>query len=149
MLLPIMHEPIMTRWWTKGKSAAPSFRKYVIVYSALAKAVVNQSTTKMAENMIASDIVSLAREPVLRSGIEILATYAEACFNEKFKWSQGSDPKVSRFFIKARSLEEMIRSWRTQPELEHFRKSVEPIPEEATNAKPINRGCKKQGWTST
>jgi hypothetical protein len=144
-----MQEPIMTRWWTTG-IAALSFRKYCDVYCALAKAVVNQSTTKMAENMIGSDIISLAREPVIRSDIEILATYAEVCFNEHFEWSQGTDPNVgtpgflsyhqsSRYFIKARNLEEMVRSWRTQAEFEVFRKSVELIPAEATKERPINR----------
>jgi hypothetical protein len=66
-LLAIMQEPIMTRWWTTTGIAALSFHKYGTVYSALAKAVVNQSTRKMAENMIGSDIVSLATEPVLRN----------------------------------------------------------------------------------
>jgi hypothetical protein len=153
-LLAIMQEPIITRWWTTG-IAALSFRKYGQVYSALAKAVVNQSTTKMAENMIGSDIVSLAREPVIRSDVEVMATYAEVFFNENFKWSQGSDPnvgtpgflthhQVSRFFIKARKMEEMIRSWKTIPEFEHFRKSVEAIPTEATKEMPINRDVQEK-----
>jgi glutamate synthase domain-containing protein 2 len=87
---------------------------------------------------------------VIRSDIEILATYADAFFNEHFKWSQGSDPNVgtpgfltfhlvSRYYVKARSLEEMTKSWRTQPKFEHFRKSVEAIPTEATKEMPITR----------
>jgi hypothetical protein len=52
---------------------------------------------------------------VIRSDIDILATYAEVCFNEHFLWSQSFDPEigfhlVSRFFINAGNLEFMIQS---------------------------------------
>jgi hypothetical protein len=57
-LLAIMQAPILTQWWTAG-IAALSFRKYGEVYQALALAVVNQSTTKKAENMIVQTFVHL------------------------------------------------------------------------------------------
>jgi hypothetical protein len=68
-----MQEPLVTRWWTIGSLAQFASMKYVEFFLLMAKACCNITKTDQKENIITSNLLSLASSDWIRADIYLIA----------------------------------------------------------------------------
>ncbi len=75
-----MQEPLVTRWWTIG-SLAQFATKYLDFFLLMAKACCNMTKTDEKENIIASNLLSLASSDWIVANIYLIAGVAKSWLN--------------------------------------------------------------------
>jgi hypothetical protein len=134
-LLKATQEPLVTRWWTIG-SLAILTPKHLDFFLLLAKGVCNMTNTDQKENIIASNLLSLASSEWIIADVFFISAISKCWLNPHMKWYQGSDPMVCRpgllslhrsvrFFLMIEDLDQIRRDWRTNEGFEKFSKQVE------------------------
>jgi hypothetical protein len=92
-LMQVMQEPIITRWWTMG-SLAIFAAKYLHFFLLMAKVCCNMMKTDQKENIIASNLLSLASSNWIVANIYLISGVAKSWLNPQMRWYQGSDPNI-------------------------------------------------------
>jgi hypothetical protein len=125
-LTQAMQEPLVTRWWTIG-SLAQFATKYLDFFLLMAKACCNMTKTDVRENIIASNLLSLASSDWIVADIYLIAGVAKSWLNPHMRWYQGSDPNIKtpgflsfhrqvRYFLMMENLKKIENSWREMDE---------------------------------
>jgi hypothetical protein len=125
-----MQEPLVTRWWTIG-SLAQFATKYLDFFLLMAKACCNMTKTDQKENIIASNLLSLASSDWIVADIYLIAGVAKSWLNPHMRWYQGSDPNVGtpgflsfhrqvRYFLMLEDLKNIEDHWREMDEFAAF-----------------------------
>jgi hypothetical protein len=116
----VIQEPLVTRWWTIG-SLAQFASKYLDFLLLMAKACCNMTKTDVRENIIASNLLSLASSDWILADIYLVAGTAKFWLNPHMRWYQGSDPHIGtpgflcfhrqvRYFLMIEDLKKMEKS---------------------------------------
>ena len=129
--------PIITRWWTIGAAATDFLEKYSI-FITLAKHIRNINTSDKAKNKIASSILSLCKEPVIMSDVNLIACYHETFLNKNFAWLQRGDEAIgnspgflgrhmlARYYLMHSTLKKLMNSgWKDSEAMKKFTLGLE------------------------
>jgi hypothetical protein len=140
-LLKATQEPLITRWWTTATLALKA-RRHLPFFVKMAKAVQNSMTTKLKENTIASNLLSLASLDWIVADVMLVASLSELfLLNNHMKWCQGADPNIGRpgflafhravrRFLQLEDSQEAERSWETHELFHEFRLQAAKIEDE-------------------
>jgi hypothetical protein len=139
-LLKAMQEPLVTRWWTIG-SLALLTAKHLQFFMLLAKGVCNMTKTIEKDNVIASNLLSLASSEWIVGDVFFIAAIAKSWLNPHMKFFQGPDPNVGepgflsyhrqvRFFLMMDDINRMKRNWRGHEAFSKFASKVDEMTNE-------------------
>jgi hypothetical protein len=152
-LTTTIQEPLITRWWTVGKLAG-FILKYWDIIERMARAVVNISLTKDAENKIASGLRSLMHQDEIKADIAFLAAFAKCFLDPHFAWFQRSDPNIKapgfltfhrhvRYFLMWKDLKDLSVSWRTHAAFQTYREIIAGLQDVPTEGNPVTKKIKE------
>ena len=110
--------------------------KHLDFFLLLAKGVCNMTNTDQKENIIGSNLLSLASSEWIIADVFFISAISKCWLNPHMKWYQGSDRMVCRpgflslhrsvrFFLMIEDLDQIRRDWRTNEGFEKFSKQVE------------------------
>jgi hypothetical protein len=133
-LLKAMQEPLVTRWWTIG-SLAILAASHLQFFKLLAKGVCNMTKTVEKDNVIASNLLSLASSEWIVSDVLFIAALAKSWLNPHMKFYQGTDPNIGepgflcfhrqvRFYLMYEDITEMKQNWKTHEVFSKFSSKV-------------------------
>jgi hypothetical protein len=133
-LVKAMQEPLVTRWWTIG-SLAILTTKHLDFFLLLAKGVCSITNTDVQENIIASNLLSLASSEWIVADAYFIAGIAKDWLNWHMKWYQGTDANIGRpgflsfhrsvrYFLMVDDVDQIRRDWKTKEVFEKFSKQV-------------------------
>jgi hypothetical protein len=136
-LLKAMQEPLVTRWWTIG-SLAILTTKHLDFFLLLAKGVCNMTNTDQKENIIASNLLSLASSEWIVADVYFIAGISQSWLNPHMKWYQGSDPNIGRpgflcfhravrYFLMIDDIDVIRDDWRTNEVFSKFSRQVQSM----------------------
>ena len=124
--------PIVTRWWTVGAAATDFLEKFPI-FIQLCKNIRNVYTSENARNKIASSILSLSKEPVIISDVNLISCYHNAFLDKNFAWLQKGDKEIgnspgflgrhmlARYYLMNLQLKKLMNcGWKTVEEMKKF-----------------------------
>jgi hypothetical protein len=129
-----MQEPLVTCWWTIG-SLAQFATKYLDFFLLMAKACCNMTKTDQKEDIVASNLLSLASSDWIVADIYLIAGVAKSWLKLHMRWYQGLDPNVGtpgflclrcqvRYFLMLEDLKKIEESRREMDEFAAFSKKL-------------------------
>ena len=92
-VLKAMQAPLLTCWWTIG-SLAILAASHLQFFKLLAKGVCNMTKTVQKDNVIASNLLSLASSEWIVWDVLFIAALAKSWLNPHMKFYQGTDPNI-------------------------------------------------------
>jgi hypothetical protein len=133
-LVKAIQELLVTRWWTIG-SLAILTTKHLDFFLLLAKGVCSITNTDVRENIIASNLLSLASSEWIVADVYFIAGIAKDWLNPHIKWYQGTDANIGRprflsfhhsvhYFLMVNDVDRICRDWKTNKVFEKFSKQV-------------------------
>jgi hypothetical protein len=136
-LLKAMQEPLITRWWTIG-SLAILTAKHLDFFLLVAKGVCNMTKTVEKDNVIASNLLSLASSQWIVADVFFVAGVAKSWLNPHMRFYQGIDQNIGepgflsyhrqvRFFLMMEDIIGMKRNWRGQESFSQFSSLVDQM----------------------
>jgi hypothetical protein len=139
-LLKAMQEPLITRWWTIG-SLAILLSTHLEFFLLLAKGVCNMTKTIERDNVIASNLLSLASSEWIVGDVFFIGAIAKSWLNPHMKFFQGADPNIGepgflsyhrqvRFFLMMDDIIGMKRNWRGHEAFSKFASKVDEMTNE-------------------
>ena len=132
--LKAMQTPLITRWWTIG-SLATLTAQHLDFFLLLAKGVCNMTTTVQKDNIIASNLLSLASSEWIVTDVLFVNGISKAWLNPHMKFYQSTDPNVGepgflsfhrqvRYFLMLEDINDLKLNWRTRPAFAQFSAKV-------------------------
>ncbi len=136
-LMKAMQEPLVTRWWTIG-SLAILTTKHLDFFLLLSSGFCNMTNTDHKDNIIASNLLSLASSEWILADVFFVAGIAKCWLNLHMKWYQGTDPNVGRpgflalhqtvqYFLMVEDLDQIRPNWKTNDVAERLAKQVQSM----------------------
>jgi hypothetical protein len=109
--------------------------KYLDFFLLMAKACCNMTKTDQKDNIIASNLLSLASSDWIVADIYLIAGVAKSWLNPHMRWYQGSDRHIGtpwflcfhrqvRYFLMLEDLKKIEESWREMDEFAAFSKKL-------------------------
>jgi len=130
-LILSIQEPLITHWWTIGKTCQLIVKYYHIIQK-LALSVVAATRTDERENKIASGLGSLMEESMIHTDLLFLAAFSKHFLDKHMKWYGGKDDNIGepgflifhwflRYFIMQQELKNVENGgWETSLSLNYF-----------------------------
>jgi hypothetical protein len=127
-------EPLLTLWQTIG-SLAHFATKCLDFLLLLAKACCKMTKTDVRENVVASNLLSLASSDWILANVCLIAGVAKSWLKPHMRWHQSSDPHIGtlgflcfhrqvRCFLMMEDLKKMEMSLRKMEDFEQFSKKL-------------------------
>ena len=142
--------PIITRWWTVGVADSDFLDKFPI-FLELCKLLRNVYTSENSRNKISSSILSLSREAVIISDVNLIACYHDAFLNKNFAWLQKGDTAIgnspgflgrhmlARYYLMHLQLNKLMNSgWKQSEAMQKFALHLEQEEMRQEMDDPVN-----------